>query len=559
MLVTLAAPDGRRALAGRVDAGVSSTPTIWAEPGTVAASGDLSFHGGHFHPAKAPGGSFLAVPAYLAVRTVGRIAGANPDDWWTLTTGAWLTSVLSVGMLAALAVVLLFRLAMRLSGDRTTASTLTALTFAFGTPFFPYSTMLYEHSGIAFLLLGAFALLVSVRDRPEAEGSATRRALAAGVMVGLAAVSNYVMAVVALLLLAYLVAMVRRLRPWLAYGLGLLGPFLLLCAYNVAAFAIPFTTNYAFEDPQFLEKGKAFLGVFQVPDPWVILQALFRPSAGSSSRPRPSCWAWRLRHLVPERPDARRVGARGVCRRVLPRVSHDLQRVARRVGASPRYLVPALPFLALPAVLLLARAPSVSSGVAAVSIALNLLVVAVDPQAPVGLAPMARIEGLQPWRHSPLTLYEWPLFSTGRAGPILEAQREAVLEANDRFLTGKGAPTEVRARSAAGLRRHIDLTIAEGQPAPLLLRRGPDGVPGLSPSPLSAFTGPVSANPMGMYEGWTFQAFGPGSKEARWNSFNVGEFLFPESRWSLAPLLLLELVLCGLAFRAARKLDAGPA
>ena len=116
VLVTLAAPDGRRALAGRVDAGVASTPTIWAEPGTVAASGDLSFHGGHFHPAKAPGGSFLAVPAYLAVRTVGRIAGANPDDWWTLTTGAWLTSVLSVGLLAALAVVLLFRLAMRLSG-----------------------------------------------------------------------------------------------------------------------------------------------------------------------------------------------------------------------------------------------------------------------------------------------------------------------------------------------------------------------------------------------------------------------------------------------------------
>ncbi len=56
-----------------------------------------------------------------------------------------------------------------------------------------------------------------------------------------------------------------------------------------------------------------------------------------------------------------------------------------------------------------------------------------------------------------------------------------------------------------------------------------------------------------------FQAFGPGSKEARWNSFNVGEFLFPESRWSLAPLLVLELVLCGLAIRAARRLDAGPA
>ena len=158
-----------------------------------------------------------------------------------------------------------------------------------------------------------------------------------------------------------------------------------------------------------------------------------------------------------------------------------------------------------------------------------------------------------------MTLYEWPLFATGRAGPILEAQREAVLEANDRFLAGKGAPSDVRARSAAALRRHIDLTIAEGQPAPLLLQQGPDGAPGLSPSPLSAFTGPVSANPMGIYEGWMFRTFGPGSKEVRWNSFNLGEFLFPESRWSLGPLLLLQFLLCGLAVRAARRLDAGAA
>ena len=455
VLVTLAAPDGRRTLAERVDAGVASTPTTWAEPGALAASGDLSFHGGHFHPAKAPGGSFLAVPAYLAVRLVGRIAGANPDDWWTLTMGAWLTSVLSVGLLAALAVVLLFRLAMRLSGGRATASALTALTFAFGTPFFPYSTMLYEHSGIAFLLLGAFALLVSVRDRPEAEGFASRRALAAGVMAGLAAVSNYVMAVVALMLLAYLVATVRRLRPWLAYGLGLLGPFLLLCAYNVAAFGTPFTTNYAFEDPQFLEKGEAFLGVFQLPDPSVILQALFSPFRGIFLA-APALLLGVAGLVTWFR--SGRMRAEWVL--VLSVIGFFLAFLTTfngwhgGWGASPRYLVPALPFLALPAVLVFARAPVVSSGVAAVSVALNLLVVAVDPQAPVGLTPMASIEGLPTWRHSPVTLYEWPLFSTGRAGPILDAQREAVLEANDRFLADK--PSNAASKKLRQPRRGSD-------------------------------------------------------------------------------------------------------
>ena len=280
VLVSLAAPDGRRALAERVDAGVASTPSTWVEPGAIAASGDLSFHDGHFHPAKAPGGSFLAVPAYAAVRAVGRIAGADPDDWWNLTLGAWLTSVFSVGLLAAASVVLFFRLAMRLSGGRATASTLAALTFAFGTPFFPYATMLYEHAAIAFFLLLAFALLLGTRDLPGETGFASRGAFAAGAMAGLAAISNYVMAVVALMLLAYLLATVRRVRPGLAYLLGLLGPFLLLCAYNVAAFGTPFTTNYAFEDPQFLEKGEAFLGVFQVPDLWVILLATVSPFRG---------------------------------------------------------------------------------------------------------------------------------------------------------------------------------------------------------------------------------------------------------------------------------------
>jgi hypothetical protein len=183
--------------------------------------------------------------------------------------------------------------------------------------------------------------------------------------------------------------------------------------------------------------------------------------------------------------------------------------------------------------------------------------VAVDPQAPVALSPMARIEGLPEWRHSPITLYEWPLFATGRAGPILEAQRDAVLLANDRYMAGRGVPPEVRAGNQAGLRRHIDGLIAAGQPAPLLLRRGPGGEPGLSPSLLSTFEGPVSANPMGMYEGWMYRGYGPGSRQARWNSFNVGELLFPQSRWSLVPLLLLELVLCGRAIRTARKLDAG--
>src|SRR5207245_4016832 len=99
----------------------------------VAATADVAYYAGHFHPNKAPGTSFIAVPTYALIYYFERIIGANPDEWWTLTINAWLTSVLSVGLLSAFGVTLLYRFALLLSGGRALASLMTAFTFAFGT------------------------------------------------------------------------------------------------------------------------------------------------------------------------------------------------------------------------------------------------------------------------------------------------------------------------------------------------------------------------------------------------------------------------------------------
>jgi hypothetical protein len=56
---------------------------------------------------------------------------------------------------------------------------------------------------------------------------------------------------------------------------------------------------------------------------------------------------------------------------------------------------------------------------------------------------------------------------------------------------------------------------------------------------LLGFRGPVSATPMGVYESWSFQVYQPYSLQADWNSFNIGEFVFPRSRLSLLPLLIV--------------------
>jgi hypothetical protein len=224
-------------------------------------------------------------------------------------------------------------------------------------------------------------------------------------------------------------------------------------------------------------------------------------------------------------------------------------------AVGPRYLAPALPFLALPAVAGFPRSFKLGSALAAVSVAASLLVTAVDPQSPVGIAPGATVEGRPQWLHSPLTEWDLPLFLEGRAWPLFRAQRDRVLSFYDRNMQAGGTPAAERVRRLADLRERIDADVRDGRPAPLLVTRGPDGQPGLVLSELPTFTGPVSVNPMGIYEGWAYRVFPAGSAQAGWNSFNVGEALFPRSRWSLAPLLLVVGALVALALRTAVRLD----
>jgi hypothetical protein len=51
--------------------------------------------------------------------------------------------------------------------------------------------------------------------------------------------------------------------------------------------------------------------------------------------------------------------------------------------------------------------------------------------------------------------------------------------------------------------------------------------------------GPLSANPIGVYEGWHHPARAITQAQRAWHSFNLGELLWPESFWSLTPLIMI--------------------
>lgn len=529
----------------------------------LACTGDLAFHAGHFHPAKAPGGSFLAVPAYAAVLAVERAAGIDPDGWWPLTVNAWLTSALSVGLAAALGCVAAFRLALALTGGRVLPSLSAALALAFATPYLPYATAFYEHDVVGAALLVAFWLLVeagAAGATPAAgrERRARRELALAGLAAGVAAISNYVAAVAVLPLLVYAALRTGRRSGW--FVAGGLAPVLLLVGYHLACFSDPFTTSYRHQDPQFTDTAGALLGVFRLPRPDVLLAVTLSPFRGLFYA-APVLLLGIVGLATWARDPERRAEAWtmiAIALTFLLFVS-TFNGWHGGWGVGPRYLVPAVPFLAVGAAVGFARWPRLGAVLAAASTASALLVTAVDVQPPVAVADHATLPGLAQWRHDPVSDYAWPLFAHGRAWPLLDAQREHVLSFYDGFLRARGEPPERRAQEAARLRAVIDEDVRSGRPAPLLVRTGDDGQVGLQRSLLSTIAGPVSVNPMGFDEGFMYRLRPPGSEAARWASFNVGELVLEGSRWSLAPLLVAAGALVAFALGRAARVDRGAA
>jgi hypothetical protein len=502
----------------------------------LACSGDVSFARGHFHPNKPPGLSFVAVPAYFVISHLERLMHRDPDTWWLLNINAWLTSVFSVGLISAAGVVLAFRIALRLAPGRTWPAFWTAVAFGFGTLFFPFATLLFDHNVTAVFLMGAFYLLF------QREGASW--AALAGLLAGMAAITNYVAAVPVGLLGIYLLVTRWRGGGWsaaarsaLAYGVGLLGPLMAICAYNKVCYGSPFALSNAFQNPGFTERAPVFLGMFGVPDPAVALILLISPFRG-------------IFYGAP----ILAIGLYGLCRMrrafraemwlfigialVFYLVNCSFYGWHAGFACGPRYLIPATCFLVLPCVYGFMKLPRISGALLVVSIAINFIFSATDAESPAGVGALAMTSNREMYRYSPLTEYALPLFIQGRAWPILNLLIEERLGVERDQLTAGGMTPEAQKPILEKVERDMRQSIVEGNVDPL---------------DLGSYVGPVSVNPTGVCEGGYYSLFDAGSQQARWNSFNVGEFWFPESRWSVVPLLaLVGLLGAGLAWEAAR-------
>jgi hypothetical protein len=452
---------------------------------TVGVTGDLSFARGHTHPNKAPGTSLAAAPGYAVVFGVEHLLGINPDAAWVISVNAWLSGVASVGLLAALGVIVFWRLALKLSGNRSGAALFATLAFAFGTLYFPYATMLYEHDLVAAALLGALLLAMNP--------ASTSRLFGSGLCAGAAIVSSYLSVLAAAAFGAYILWRARRIRSVLAFAAGTLPPLGILAAYNLVCFGTVVTTNYAWENPLFINEGGS--GLFAAPRWDVFAALLISPYRGLFFGTPVLVLGVIGLVVMLRRPDLRPEGL--LCAVLFLHVFvFNLSYTAWNAGwaCGSRYFIPAIPFVALPIVFVPLRAAWVRHALLAVSILAMSLATVVDPQPPAMISSW--------WTGSPVWGIALPQFLYGHPGAATTANWPA--------------------------------------------------------DALALYSGPVSTNPGGVYAGVSGRFYAVDSPQSRWNSFNVGEFLFPGSRLSLLPWLGLVSILGVLLWRERARESQRP-
>jgi hypothetical protein len=207
-------------------------------------------------------------------------------------------------------------------------------------------------------------------------------------------------------------------------------------------------------------------------------------------------------------------------------------------AAGSRYLIPAVPFLALPLVVAFMRVRWLAGVFALIAIVNQFLLTATDAQTPLAVGGHARVEGREDGTYNLVAEYAWPLFAYGRAWPVLDLLLDVHMEKENARLAEEVPEEGERERRSREFERELREGIHRGDASPFLL---------------AAVRGPVSVNPIGFYEGMFFQIYTHEEPRPAMNSFNMGEFLWPRSRWSVLPLLLISGLLCAGAIRLARR------
>jgi hypothetical protein len=284
---------------------------------------------GHTYAAKAPGLAAASLPPYLVLRAAGAETTGNP------TRLVWGLHLWSIVIPAAILLLLVRQAA---DGVVPGFGTISALSLGAATLILPFSTLFFVHVLSATLGFAAFRFLVH-----EREARSLWLIFAGGLASGLAFTVEYSLGLVALALGFLVLAARDRIRRGTAYTLGVVTGAVPALMFNAWAFGTPFHFSYEGWHHPGSKPLPGFLGLNE-PSLKNVLEILFSPGGIAPI-------------LLPAFVGAVLLWRRGArIEAIVPFavaglfLAFNSANTALFGGASPgpRYMIPALPFLAVP-------------------------------------------------------------------------------------------------------------------------------------------------------------------------------------------------------------------
>jgi hypothetical protein len=315
-------------------------------------SGDIAWTDGHYYAAKSPGLAVLSLPLYAIFHVTGQVpatdpgGGGPPGSRYVTGIAIWQVNLLVVGFFFVL--LLLIRAAAEQVVPGSGAAVAAAL--GLGTMLLPFSDNYFSHVPSATLAFAAFVILFRAQDR-----FLRRRVFAAGVLTGLATFVETPVLIVAVVVGCYALRQRSLLGRSATFACGWIVGVLPLALYDAWAFGSPFATGYADAVKEMGSSGHDQIGAnsqgffgLTYPHPHALYELLFSGRGLFVLTPVTlvAIAALRLlgRHVSRPR-EAGTVAALAVAL-LLYNASYYLPFGGYTPG--PRFLIPLLPFLALP-------------------------------------------------------------------------------------------------------------------------------------------------------------------------------------------------------------------
>ncbi len=286
---------------------------------------DKAVYDGRVYSDKAPGLSFLAVPVVWAVGLNGP-PGVNHSDKAQLKL--WTIRFVVSGLAFLLLVFLVGRVSEGIAPGYGGAA---LVAFSLGTYVAPLAVTTFDHVLAGTFAFAGFALAWS------------HRYLLAGFALALAADTNYLTGLIAIIVAAYVLS--RGWRPLVRYALGSVVPLMMLGAYDWLAFGSPFHLSYRYVANEFSDSQSGGLFGIGMPNAHAVGQ-VFGGSHGILVASPVLVAAVAGIFLMAKRYRGEAIVCGAVFAALLfANLGYFLPYGGTEVG--PRFLVPSLPFIAL--------------------------------------------------------------------------------------------------------------------------------------------------------------------------------------------------------------------